>query len=83
MKKTKKDYVLEYMKTHKKGITSMEAFERCGETRLSGTIYSLKKEGYQIVSEPKKVKTRYGRDTLVSAYRLLSNEIPSKAKTAR
>lgn len=51
--------VLEYLKTHKKGITSMEAFERFGCTRLSGIIYNLRGYGYKIESIEKEGKNRY------------------------
>lgn len=79
-KKTQTSEILKYMKKHRKsGITSMEAFQNFGATRLSGTMYSLKKQGYQIITEPRIVKTRYGRSTQVSAYKLVSDEIHSQA----
>ena len=40
--KTQTGDVLKYLETHKKGITSKEAFDKFGATRLSSIIYSLK-----------------------------------------
>lgn len=53
------DFVGEYIKRHKKGITSMEAFG-FGITRLSAVIYILRDRGYQIESEWHTCKNRYG-----------------------
>lgn len=77
IKRTQTSDILNYMKTHKKGITSMEAFERYGATRLSGLIWGLRKQGYNIISEPKVVKTRYGNNTQVCVYKLVDNEVRS------
>lgn len=58
-----------YLKTHKKGITSKEAIDKFGATRLSAIIYNLKhNKGLNIVSEDVKVKNRYGHTTVVSRY---------------
>jgi hypothetical protein len=53
----------------KSPITSMEAFQNYGVTRLASRIYDLKKEGHEIVSQMKQVKTRYGT-TSVKQYKL-------------
>ena len=66
---TQRKEILHYLRTHKKGLTSKEAYDRFGATRLSGQIYALKKQGYNIISENKKVKTRYGH-THIAVYRL-------------
>lgn len=76
-KKTQKDAILEHLKRNGT-ITSLEAIDLYGATRLSGIIYILKhKEGYNIITEDKKVHTRWGRMTNVAEYRLLENEIRS------
>ena len=62
--------ILKYLETHKKGITSLEAIEKFGATRLSGIIFALRKRGYNIISDNKLVKNRYGRQVLVSTYKL-------------
>ena len=51
-------------------ITSMEAFEHLGVTRLSAVVYNLKNKGYNIISEPEQVKTRYGATATISRYSL-------------
>ena len=63
--------VLNYIKQHG-SITSMEAFEHLGVTRLSAVVYNLKNKGYDIVSEPEQVKTRYGATATISRYSLCS-----------
>ena len=63
--------VLAYIIQHD-SITSMEAFEYLGVTRLSAVVYNLKRKGYKIKSEPEQVKTRYGATTTISRYSLCS-----------
>ena len=63
--------VLAYIIQHD-SITSMEAFEHLGVTRLSAVVYNLKKKGYSIKSEPEQVKTRYGATATISRYSLCS-----------
>lgn len=59
--------VLNYMQTHD-GITSMEAFEKYGATRLSGLIFSLKKQGYNIVTEMVECTNRFGNTCHYAKY---------------
>lgn len=42
--------VLDYLLTHKKGLTSMKAFWRFRITRLSARIYELREKGYHIIT---------------------------------
>ena len=63
--------VLAYIIQHD-SITSMEAFEHLGVTRLSAVVYNLKKKGYKIKSESEQVKTRYGATATISRYSLCS-----------
>ena len=63
--------VLAYIIQHD-SITSMEAFEHLGVTRLSAVVYNLKRKGYNIKSEPEQVKTRYGATATISRYSLCS-----------
>ena len=46
--KTQKQWVLNYLKKNKNGITSMKAFVWARITRLSARIYDLRKDGYCI-----------------------------------
>ena len=74
--------LLQYLKTHRKGITQMEAFTKLGICRLSERIwevthgswgpggrYHLQKK-VNIRHESEKVKTRYGY-AWVTRYRLV------------
>ena len=69
---TQKEQILKHLKRNKrKGITSLEAIELYGATRLSGIIWYLKHhDGYNIESEEICVPTRYGK-TYVSRYTLV------------
>ncbi len=49
-------------------LTSMQAIELYGATRLSGIIYRLRNKGYIINRRDEVVKTRYGRNTVIGVY---------------
>lgn len=69
---TQLNEVKKYLETHKKGITSLQAIEMFGATRLSDIIYKLRyKHGMNIVSDSKMVKTRYGRPVAIAVYKLV------------
>ena len=51
-------------------ITSMEAFELFGITRLSARIFELRKAGHNIVCHQRTGKTRYGTTTTFAVYKL-------------
>lgn len=61
--KSKSQLVLQHLKTHKRGITSMDAFEKYKATRLSSIIFNLRSRGYDIVTieERTETGTRYAR----------------------
>lgn len=64
--KNKTDMVLAQLKrAPKKGVTSLEAFEKWRVTRLSSIIYNLKKRGYDISTEIK-----YEKGVGYAVYRL-------------
>lgn len=48
---TKKDKLLNYLLTHKRGITGKDALAKFGLYRLSGEIHKLREEGYDIKTE--------------------------------
>jgi len=73
MKMTQEERVLEYMQRYK-GITSLEAFQDLGVTRLSAKIFNLKKQGYEIVSENKQGKNRYGETIYFKKYMLAEDK---------
>lgn len=60
--------LLKYLKTFK-NITSLEAINMFGETRLSARIYDLKKQGYKFKTETIRVMARDGW-TYVARYTL-------------
>lgn len=72
---TKKEAIRKHLENNKDGITSLEAINLYGDTRLSGTIYDLKhKDNLNIVSQNETVKTRYGQTTIVTRYKLLEGK---------
>lgn len=69
---TQKDRVLKYMQDFG-GITSFEAFEDIGATRLSAIIFELRKE-YNIESESKTSRNRYGDKVSYFNYYLVDDK---------
>lgn len=70
-KKSQCEMVLKYLQTHKTGITPIQAIERLGVLRLSGRIYDLKEQGYEIATNIIEVKNRYDEISRVAQYRLV------------
>lgn len=68
-KMTQKEMVYKYLKEHD-GITSLEAYEAFGITRLASVIFKLRQDGHPISSESLKVKNRYGVECTVANYAL-------------
>ena len=66
--------VLRYLKKHKSGITSMEAIEMFGATRLSAIIFNLRKRGYDIETIKMETIDRYGNLVQYGKY-VLKGEI--------
>jgi hypothetical protein len=67
---TQTERIAKYLKTHKDGITSLEAINDFGITRLASVICILKKQGYKIESKLIPVINRYGEVCYVSRYKL-------------
>lgn len=63
---THEEVVLEYMKKHK-GITSMEAYDKLGVTRLSAVIFNLR-ERYDIPDVWEFCTNRYGNRVKFKRY---------------
>ena len=61
--------LLDYLKTHKT-ITSLQAIRDLGNTRISATIFNLRKDGYDITSTDIQVPNRWGTKTSVAQYEL-------------
>ena len=62
--------LLDYLKQYGK-ITSLEAIRDLGNTRLSATIFELRRDGFDIPSKDKSVPNRWGTTTTVSEYELV------------
>lgn len=69
-KTTHKDRVLKYLKDVG-SITSLDAIREFGNTRLAATIFSLKEDGYDIVSKQEVVVNRYGENRIIARYFLV------------
>lgn len=54
-------------------ITSWEAIQEYGCTRLSGYIYLLRKDGYTITGVDEPFTNRYGEKSYFTRYRLEVN----------
>ena len=67
---TQAEVVLKHLKA-KGTITSMEAFEDYGITRLAARISDLREQGYSIATNTITRKNRYGQTTNFAEYRLL------------
>lgn len=69
--KTQINAIRNHLKKHKP-ITSWEAIQNYGATRLSGIIYILKhKEGWDIKTKEVAVKNRYGNHCTIAKYELI------------
>jgi hypothetical protein len=68
-KKTQNELILKHLKEYG-GITSLEAIQEYGITRLSARIYDLRKEGYSISADKKKVLNRRRETCFVAFYSL-------------
>lgn len=68
-KTTKSAEVLKHLKSGK-SITSLEAINLYGATRLSAIIHRLRKRGFDIVSVSERKLDRYGKVCTFSRYRL-------------
>ena len=55
-------------------ITTLDAFEMYGMTRLSAVIYNLKKDNYIFDEKWVEVENRYGNKIKVKAYILAGKE---------
>lgn len=68
-RETHETRLLEYLQKNKT-ITQLEATALLGNTRLSATVFNLRKKGHNIVTEQTEGKNRYGQKTNFGTYRL-------------
>ena len=64
----KEERLLTYLRKSKKGITSLDAINKLGETRLSATIYLLRQRGFLILDTYETSQNRYGENTRFKRY---------------
>lgn len=69
MKLTQCDRIIRHLKDFG-SITSKEAYDEYGIMRLASRITDLRKAGYEIDTETKTGKNRYGETTRYAVYRL-------------
>lgn len=69
--KSQNERILKYLQTHKTGITPLQALTKFGCLRLSGRIYDLRDQGYDILTSMIDVKTADGDTKTVAQYRLV------------
>tara|TARA_R100000458_G_C8103768_1_gene129410 strand:+ start:267 stop:542 length:276 start_codon:yes stop_codon:yes gene_type:complete len=82
MKQTHKTRLLDYLKNYG-SITSLESIRDLGNTRLSATVFDLRKEGYNIKSDMVKVETRFSKpngDKVMTEVARYSLEIEDRTK---
>lgn len=77
---TKEKRLLNYLNEHG-SITSLQAINELGDTRLSATIFNLKKMGYNVVDSWVVANNRYGEKTHFKAYSILGDAPDSKSNT--
>ena len=73
MKVTQCQRILDYMDRFG-SISTLEAFKDLGVARLASRIHDLKSMGYNIISETKSSKNRFGEKTYFKEYRLAEEE---------
>ena len=69
MKVTQCEKIIRHLKTFGE-ISSLEAITEYGILRLASRIHDLKGQGYNIVSEVKSSKNRFGERVSYKVYRL-------------
>ena len=73
MKITQCQRILDYMDQFG-SISTLEAFRDLSVARLASRIHDLKSMGYNIKSETKSSKNRFGEKTYFKVYRLAEEE---------
>ena len=67
---TQEQRLLEYMKTHD-GITTLQAYNDLGITRLAARIFDLRAAGHIISTSRVSVMNRYREQTNVTKYKVV------------
>ena len=64
------ELILNHLKKHK-SITSLEAINRYGITRLAAVVCTLRKQGHKIITTDVDAMNRYGKTVKVARYWML------------
>lgn len=64
-KRSKQDKVLDYLKTHKRGLTQAMAIDKFQAYRLSSIVYRLKHQGYNVITN---MEYSENKDGYISGY---------------
>ena len=72
----KEERLMRYL-TDFKSITSIEAIEQLGDTRLSATIFNLREKGVNIADRWLESKNRYGEKVRYKEYFILDQDTDS------
>lgn len=70
-RKTQKQRVLDYIEQFG-SISSLEAFQDLGITRLSAVVFDLKEDGHEFDTKIERGKNRFGERTNYARYSLRS-----------
>jgi hypothetical protein len=74
MKTTQTERLLNYLRDNK-SIDPLESWKELGIYRLSAVVFELRKDGYRIATDKKKVLNKFGESCSVANYKLNQNEI--------
>lgn len=66
----KEERCLKYLKNHK-GITSLDAINKLGDTRLSATVFGLREKGFAVLDIWEEDTNRYGDTVRYKRYYLI------------
>lgn len=69
--KKQHEMVLEYLRTHKNGMTSKDAFEQLAIMQMPKRIWILKKLGYKIRTKTETGVNRFGKPVHYTRYTLI------------
>ena len=67
---TQNKKIIHYLETHKRGITSFDAFKLFGITRLSGRIFEIRQMGYPVITSIVQTTNEDGNTVRYARYTL-------------
>jgi hypothetical protein len=69
MKNTQKERLIKYL-AENESINPLKAWTELGIYRLSDTVFRLRNEGFNIITDKLTVKNKFGEDCIVANYKL-------------